>query len=226
MDGRTDWRITVIRVGMWSSSLGSRWVALCRSLSPLHLWWGKSSANPPHRSRLLGAQRSSWAPEHFQKHKAFCKFKGSFLLQMLMTITVVLVGKLNPSLINQPVYCRLIVAWLVPTLVLKLPPPLFALQPFSLQTPGPGTGWRRTFLSPAASASRGCGRPTPHPPSFQLHQTAPRMPTQSSQLSSPSRCQGPAAPHPPCPPCSLAWLFFVREGGRYLCSTYAHVSPR
>lgn len=79
--------------------------------------------------------------EHFQKHSASSRVViTSSFADAYKQSSAVLVGKLNPSLINQPVYCRLVVAGLALTLALGLPPPLCAALPVNLQMPEPGMG--------------------------------------------------------------------------------------
>lgn len=79
--------------------------------------------------------------EHFQKHSASSRVViTSSFADAYKQSSAVLVGKLNPSLINQPVYCRLVVARLALTLPLGLPLPLFAALPVKLQRPEPGMG--------------------------------------------------------------------------------------
>lgn len=131
-----------------------------------------------------------------------------------MTVAAVLVGKLNSSLINQPVYCRLIVAWLAPTLALGLPPPLSAAQALNLQTLEPETGPGGGSPSPLQPPPAWGPSPLPlYPPPFWIHQAVPRMPTQSSPAKQPCWMSEDCCDPPSLPvlPMSIA-IYFQGSG--------------
>ena len=101
-----------IRVGIRSSSSASGLVALCSSLSSLPPGGVEINACAPHPSGLLRASEEFMDSRAFSEAQNTLQVQGLllFFLQTPMTICSSSCRKIESFLINQPVYCRLVVA--------------------------------------------------------------------------------------------------------------------